>query len=174
MFLGQSDQSVLGRALGGAAAWRAAVAVGVLTVTVGCKPGYLPDSPVEATPQNKELARVVDGYRQAMETRKWENVMPLVSQDYFEDNGTSDPSDDYDFNGLSQRLKDDLSKVQVLKMTTRLHQVEVDGDRAYVDIRFQTRSLVSFPAGEQWITRTDDNRLTLRREGGRWLILAGA
>lgn len=150
-------------------------AVLVLMVALsGCKPGYLPDSAVEATPQNKEIARVVDEYRRAMESLDVDKVLRMCSPEYFEDNGTADPTDDYDFNGLSQRLKDDTSKVKVLKMSIRFNVIDVDGDRAYVDFRFQTRSLVSFPAGEQWITRTDDNRLTLRRENGKWLILAGA
>jgi ketosteroid isomerase-like protein len=139
----------------------------------GCKPSLLPDSSVESTLQNRELAAVVDQYRRALEKKDIEAVLNLASAEYFEDSGTADPSDDYNFDGLRQHLTDDLARVQVLRMSVRLHRIEADGDRAYVDYRFQTRALLSFPSADQWMTKTDDNRLSLKRESGRWRIVSG-
>ncbi|MBI5496414.1 MAG: nuclear transport factor 2 family protein [Deltaproteobacteria bacterium] len=142
-------------------------------VSMGCKPGMLPDSTVEATSENKEIAAVVELYRKALETRDPAQVLRLVSAEYFEDMGTADPSDDYNFDGLRQHMAEDMARVQALRVSVRLIRVEIDGDRAYCDYRFQTRSLAGFPAGDQWITRTDDNRLSFRRESGRWMIVSG-
>jgi ketosteroid isomerase-like protein len=142
-------------------------------LVVGCKPTMLPDSTVENTAENREIAEVVEAYRKALESRDTSNVLKLVSAEYFEDAGTADPTDDYNFNGLKQHLDEDLTKIQAVRVTVRLLRVDVDGDRAYADYRFQTRALVGFPAGDQWVTRTDDNRLSFRREGGRWMIVAG-
>ncbi|MEW5851118.1 MAG: nuclear transport factor 2 family protein [Myxococcota bacterium] len=148
-------------------------AVSLLALTTGCKPTLIPNSDVESTPRNRELADVMENYRKALESKDVNAVLALVSTEYFEDNGTSDPSDDYNFEGLRQHLTEDLQRVQALRVSIRMRRVEVDGDRAQVDYRFQTRALVSFPSQEQWITKTDDNRISLRREGGRWRIVAG-
>jgi hypothetical protein len=139
----------------------------------GCKPTLLPGSSVENTPENREINDVVEAYRRGLESREAPSILKLVSAEYFEDNGTSDPSDDYNFDGLKQHLTDDLAKIQAMRMSVRLLRVEVDGDRALADYRFQTRSLVGLPSGDQWMTKTDDNRLSFKREGGRWMIVAG-
>ena len=147
--------------------------VWVLVVAAGCTPTMLPDSSVENTAENREIADVVEAYRKALETRDSANVLKLVSAEYFEDGGTADPTDDYNFNGLKQHLEDDMAKVQAMRVSVKLLRVDVDGNRAFADYRFQTRALVGFPSGDQWVTRTDDNRLSFHREGTRWMIVAG-
>lgn len=139
----------------------------------GCKPTMLPGTAVEATPEHRSLATAVEVYRKALESKDVNAVMELVSAEYFEDGGTADPSDDYNYDGLKQHLTDDLSRVQVLRVSVKLQDLGIDGDRGFVDYRFQVRSLVSLPAQDQWITKTDDNRLSFRREGGKWRIVAG-
>lgn len=133
----------------------------------------IPGTYVENTTENREVADAVETYRQALESRDDKRVLRLVSSEYFEDNGNSDPVDDYDFNGLQQHMQDDFKRVAQLKVSVRLLRVVVDGDRAHADYRFQVRSLVTFPAGDQWLTRTEDNRLSFRRESGSWKIVAG-
>jgi hypothetical protein len=156
------------RSFGVKAGW-----VALLCVVVGCKPTLLPGTFVENTTENREIADAVEGYRRALESRDSKKVLALVSAEYFEDNGTSDPTDDYDYNALQQHLDDDLKRIQAMRVTVRLLRVNVDGDRAFADYRFQVRSLVTLPAGDQWMTRTEDNRLSFRREYNRWRIVAG-
>lgn len=140
---------------------------------VGCKPGVIPGTYVENTAENREIAGAVEKYRKALETRSSEAVLKLCSEEYFEDNGTADPSDDYDFKGLNQHLADDMARIKALRVSVRVLRVNVDGDRAWADYRFQIRSLVDYPSGAQWMTRTEDNRLTFRREARTWKIVAG-
>jgi hypothetical protein len=139
----------------------------------GCSKSYITGTAVEDTRENREMAGVMERYRQALETKDVNALLALCSTEYFEDNGSSDPSDDYSFDGLKDRLTEDLAKVQVLRVSIKMRDVRVDGDRAWVDYRFQTRSLVGYPSGDQWTTKTDDNRMSFRREGGKWRIVAG-
>src|SRR5690348_15929880 len=98
-------------------AWRGGLAVVLLWACMwatGCKGTQIPGTSMENTPDNREVADAVESYRRAMETRNVDNILKLCSTEYFEDGGTSDPSDDYSYSGLGQHLKTDLERIQAL------------------------------------------------------------
>ena len=152
-----------------AALWMAPVAL------VGCGPGLIEGTDIEATPANVDIYDVVQRYRKAVEERDVEALAALVSRDYFENAGTTDTQeDDYGFDILREKvmpvLRDNIKKVRV---DMRLIEIDVDGDRAHAEFEYSARFLYSEAGKDGWISRSDFNRLELVREDGSWKIQAG-
>ena len=84
-------------------------------IAPGCATRYLPGTEIAETPETKALYDVVMQYKRAMETRQPSKILPLVSRNYYENNGTTDTrDDDYGY----ERLKD------VVRVRTIGHEVQ--------------------------------------------------
>lgn len=155
------------------------LALGALLVTVACKPKLLPNTTLEDTAENRALVDVMLKYKQAVESRSAEQVLSLVAEDYFEDMGTVDPSDDYGIERLGEQLEETFGHAKAIHLDLFLQHVTRDKERGLwaVDYRFNQRALLSFPAGDQWVTHTDVNRVVLRQRGDSiddgFLIVSG-
>ncbi|MFH1808290.1 MAG: nuclear transport factor 2 family protein [Pseudomonadota bacterium] len=145
----------------------------ILMGLAACKPALLPGTEIEESEENRAIYDVIVTYHKGMQDRNAEAVMKTVSKDYFETAGTEDPGDDYGYEQLAQNLKDDFERSKVVRLDLHLKTIEIKDDTAVVLYRYQTRAQVSFPASEQWITKTDVNKMRLKREGETWKIVAG-
>lgn len=134
---------------------------------VGCKPSLLPNTTIEDTAENRAIADFVLQYKRAVEARSPEQVLSLVAEDYFEDMGTVDPKDDYGVEKLEERLAETFAHSKAIHLEMFLQNVARDEKKELfaVDYRYNQRALLSFEAGDQWITNTDVNRLVLRQRG---------
>lgn len=146
----------------------------------GCSTKYIGNTRIEDTEENREILRVVEQYRRAVEDRDVQRILDLTSDKYFEDPGTPyDSSDDYDKAGLQQRLDQAFSKVQDqhLVIDVRKVQLNEDEDRAAVDYRFDYRYRLDLPNANEWREQSDLNRIELAREGeddkAAWKIISG-
>jgi hypothetical protein len=141
-----------------------------------CTTRYIGNTRIEDTEENRELVRVVEQYRRAVEDRDIQRILDMTSDRYFEDPGTPhDPTDDYDKAGLKQRLEAAFARVkeQRLAIDVRRIQLNEDENEALVDYRFDFRYRLDLPSGDEWREQTDLNRLELRREGEDWKIISG-
>jgi hypothetical protein len=134
-------------------------------VATGCKPDLIPDTNVEDTSDNREVVNLVRTYKAALETGNVDQVMALVSRDYFEDNGTPTQEDDYGFEQLADRMNRTFSKVRAIRLKIHVQHIAYQDNLITVDYRYQQRALVALPTGEEWVTHTDVNRLVLRQKG---------
>lgn len=142
---------------------------------VGCKPDLIPGTNVEATEENRKVLDLLGKYRDAVMQRSADQVMGLVTQDYFEDNGTPDQTDDYGAAQLREKLDASFSRTKEIQLEIIVQQIEwpegEDGP-ARVAFRYNQRALVDFPAGQKWITVTDVNRLVLRPDPAAGFLIA--
>lgn len=140
---------------------------GGLLAAAGCKPTLLPNTTLEDTAENRAIADFVLKYKQAVEARSTEQVLSLVAEDYFEDMGTVDPTDDYGIERLEEQLQETFGHAKAIHLDLFLQHVAHDKDKGLyaVDYRYNQRALLSFPAGDQWVTHTDVNRVVLRKRG---------
>lgn len=143
------------------------LALGAGLFGVGCKPSLLPNTTIEDNDENRAIADFVLQYKEAMEARSAEEVLTLVAEDYFEDMGTVDPKDDYGVEQLEARLAETFGHSKAIHLELFLQNVVRDEEKKLyaVDYRYNQRALLSFTAGDQWITHTDVNRLVLRQRG---------
>jgi hypothetical protein len=141
-----------------------------------CSTKYIGNTRVEDTEENREVLRVVEQYRRAVEDRDIERILALTSDHYFEDPGTPHiPGDDYDKSGLREKLETSFAKVvdHRLAMDVRRLTMNEDETTAAVDYRFDYRYRLDLPKADQWREESDLNRVELRLEGGEWKIVSG-
>jgi hypothetical protein len=118
--------------------------------------------------------RILYEVREAMEARDADRLLAHVSEDYFEDNGTPKPEDDYGFKELkSSVLPQSLSHTTEVHLSLEVHEVVVEGDRARADVRYDSRVHLDMPSGALWDSHKEFNRVEFAREGGTWRIISG-
>ncbi len=149
----------------------AALALSLLAA--GCSPRRIPGTEIPATDDTSAIAAVIGKYQAASEARDAAAVLVLVSPLYFDDAGTPDPSDDLDFERLSRTLPADLARVTGVRMSLRLNDIKVTGDKAQAYVSYDARYRVTTKAGEVAKAQVDVSRLALAREQGAWKILSG-
>lgn len=139
-----------------------------------CGPSYVKGTRVEYTAERQEVANVVERYRLAVEQRDSDALRALASRDYYENASTTDdPTDDYDYNGLTKVLADLKNTVKAVKLEIDMKDIQILGERAMVDYEFKSQYLYTVGETDKWATATDKNRLSFRLEDGRWRILGG-
>jgi len=148
-------------------------ALALAVATAGCSPRRIPGTEIPATDDNLAIAAVVEKYQAAAEARDAAAVLALVSPLYFDDAGTPDPADDMDFERLARTLPVDLAKVSGVRMSLRLGNIQVTGDRAFAFVSYDARYRVSTRSGEVARSQQDVSRLALVREKGVWKVAAG-
>lgn len=147
--------------------------VALAFVGIGCTGENIPNTDVPDTADNREVIEFVERYRLAVEERNVGAILALVSQEYFDDNGTPNGADDLDIEGLRERLArwDQLLDV---RYDIRYRRVTFRDDfHVLVDFTFAGRFRVTTPEGERWARRLGDNRIVLARENGEYRILSG-
>lgn len=146
-----------------------------------CKPDLIPGTNVEDSEENRQVIEFLGKYRHAMIERSSDGVLGLCAADYFEDKGTVDQGDDYGRDALKARLADDFSRTKEIQLEIIVQMITPPDDdlppekQVYkVAYRYSTRALVSFPAGEKWISISDVNQMVLRPDAaGSFVIVSG-
>lgn len=150
----------------------AALALGVLP---GCAPSLIPGTNIEDTKENRAVLEFLGKYRKAVVERSAGSVVDLTTNDYFEDNGTLDQSDDYGREGLRERLDANFARtreVQLDILVQKIERPEGEDGPVHVAFRYNQRALVDLPAGQQWISVTDVNRIIMRPAGQDDFLIA--
>ena len=145
------------------------------TTAVGCAHGTIEGTNVPDTDENRAVLEVLTTYRSAMQERDADKIISLVASDYFEDMGTIDQSDDYGYQHLTENvIPNSLKVAQEVYLTFEIHSIEVDGDSAWADVRYNARAKLGLSSGDMWETHKDFNRIELSmNDKGRWVIKAG-
>ena len=127
-----------------------------LMVLGGCGQKYIKGTQIKFSESKQELADVVEQYRVAVEKRDVDSLRKLASLNYYENGSTTtNPKDDYDYNGLEKVLADLKNTVRKVKYEITITDIEVFGQSARVE--FEYRSQYLFANGEQdvWATAAD-------------------
>lgn len=141
----------------------------------GCKPELLPGTQLEDTPENRAVVDFLEQYRVAVESRSAEKVLELVAEDYWEDNGTIEQTDDYGVEKLERDLAGLFDHTRAIHLELQVQHVERQEGLLQVDYRYLQRALLALGAGEKWVSHSDVNRIVLRPspeapEGGYQII----
>jgi hypothetical protein len=147
----------------------------VVVLVSACTPKLIANSNLEDTEENRQVLTLVAKYQAAVIGRSMDALLPLVAADYFEDLGNLDAKDDYNRDGLQQRLTAHFARMKDIDMQIFVQKIDrTNPEKVAVDYRYNSRTLVTLPAGDKWVTSTDVNRLWLRPVGeGDYRIVAG-
>jgi hypothetical protein len=142
----------------------------------GCSTNYIPNTEVEDTPENMEVIDFCEEYRIALESRDTAKIMTLIAGDYYEDGGSPLGDDDYDREGLEERLRTRFGRVESVRYDIRYRRVTYFSDRVEVYYSFYGRYQIAADDGEgepRWFSKVGDNRLVLLRTPDGYKILSG-
>lgn len=142
-------------------------------LALACPAHRIPGTDIEDTPDTRAIVGAIDAYRAAAERRDAPAVLALVSEKYFDDAGTADPSDDIDYGQLAQKLAADYAKITALRLDIGVRRIDVKDDRAFAYVFYEEHFRIQTKTGEVSKTASDQQRMQLVREGGRWKFVSG-
>lgn len=150
------------------------VIVGLVVGLGACAHSKIRNTDIDDTDENREVLAFVEDYKRAVESLDADAVLSLVSPKFYEDNGNTDSSDDYDYNGLQTTLRESFGRTKTMQLILRVDAVEVENDAAFAELYYEYRAHNDYPSGTRWDTGTDRTRLMLERSpDGRWQIVSG-
>lgn len=138
----------------------------------GCGDEMIPNTTVPDNAENRAVLHFVEDYRHAVERRDVSAILSLVSDRFFDDNGTIQTTDDRDYD----QLREELARFEELldvRYEVRYRRVTMRPDRILVDYTFTASYKIATPDGDHWERRLRDNRIELAREEGEFRIISG-
>lgn len=150
-------------------------AVSLFSLVAACAHNKIPTTNIDDTEENRQILDLVRNYHRAVESRDAEAVLAMVSKRFYEDNGNTDRTDDYDYEQLRQSLPQDFERTKAMQLEIRVDEIVVEDEEqiAHAFIYYTVRGHAQFPTGTKWKTSTDRARLTFTREGDQWKIISG-
>lgn len=150
------------------------VLLGALAATTACAHSMIEGTRVRDTPENRAVLGVVAAMQSALEEKDADKLLTLVSPNYFEDMGTADPTDDFGYEQLKTKiLPESFAAAREVHVAIEVHDVVVEGEHAWADVRYSSRAWLDVPGGDKWDTRRELNRIELALVDGAWLIVSG-
>jgi hypothetical protein len=129
----------------------------------------LEQASIEDTPDNRAVLAVCERYRRAVEAKDVDLLLGLASPSYFDDGGTTGPSDDVDYAALAATLRGALRASSKVNYVFRYRSITWSGDVVRVDYRYSA----SFRHRDRVQQLSDTNRLELIRNGASFQLLSG-
>jgi hypothetical protein len=150
--------------------------VGMLVIAAAsCGPQYVDGTKIEDNPTNRSILNVVEAYRRAVENKDVDLLARLVSNQYFENAGTTGYSgDDYGLRDvltkvlplLQENIKEVFYKIEVKR-------IDLMGETANVILEYQLKFHYIEGDLDGWSNKSDRHRLDLVWEDEAWKIAAG-
>lgn len=134
---------------------------------------FIQGTKLEDTPENREMVRVIERYRRALERRDVAALLSMAHPWYFEDSGTAKGDDDYGYDGLKKVLATRLADVQSVRYGIQYKKVSFSGNRARVQVFIDASFQHVAEGREKWQRKTDDNEIELIKDDKGWRFLAG-
>jgi hypothetical protein len=171
--------------------------VAASALLTGCATRYIPNTDVEDTDDNRKVISFCEKYRHAVELKDVGELLNLASNDYYEDGGNVDASDDLDYAGLKDYLTSKFQDARAIRYEIRYRRVlrqEVPPEEGsngnghgkaakgedpleliYVDFTYSASYRIpSAKGGDEWHRSVEDNRLEIvRYSNEQFRIVAG-
>ncbi len=152
---------------------RSLLAWGLCLGLGACAHTKIPQTEIDDTPANREIISLVEQYKEAVESLDTEAVLAMVSAEYYEDNGNTDATDDFNRDGLRQQLTANFKRTKAMQMNLRIDDVQVEAGKAFAELFYEMRAQNEYPSGLKWETSTDRTRIRFVKEGDNWKIIGG-
>lgn len=133
-----------------------------------------PETRIRKSDDTIAIAQLMEEYERAVAGMDLAAVRTLISQDYYENAGTTDSTrDDYGFHGIEAMFEALSEHVQDVDVDVAVRDIVVNGDDA--DVLFEYTYRMRYVVAEEgrWQTERDENRFQLKREEDGWRIVGG-
>jgi hypothetical protein len=143
-------------------------------VLTACGAQMIPNTDVEDTESNRSVIQFCEEYRKAVEQRNTAALLKMAHENYYEDGGNVDSTDDLDFAGLKDYLENKFRDTKAIRYEIRYRRVgQGRKDVVYVDYTYSASYKLHTEQGDVWKRTVEDNRLELLPVSGSYKILAG-
>lgn len=169
--------------------WYGIVLAGLLAVMTGCASNHLdsddlyPDEPgfqigedaeIADSPEVREVLEVLYQYRNALVSKDFGTLNRLVSENYYENAGTTHTTaDDYGYVELGEVFEKMAEYAAQIRYRVTVQDVMVRERQAHVDFEFEYAFQYDIADKETWDAGVDVNRMEFLREGNQWRIVGG-
>ncbi len=150
--------------------------MGVLVIAaVSCGPHYIDDTKIEDNPTNRSILNLVEAYRIAVETKDVDLLAKIVSNQYFENAGTTGYSgDDYGLKTVLIKVLPLLQEnIKEVFYTIDVKRIDLMGQTANVILEYELKFHYIEGDLDGWSNKKDRHRLDLVWEDEAWKIAAG-
>jgi hypothetical protein len=146
-----------------------------LLLLSACTRQVIPNTDVQDTSENRKVIQFCEEYRRAVETRKIGMLYSLAHPKYYENGGNIDATDDIDYAGLRDFLRDRFDGTRGIRYEIRYRRVQKGPkDTILVDFTYSASYKIPADDGQDlWHRQVADNRLELVPEKDSYLILSG-
>jgi hypothetical protein len=162
----------------------AAMAIGLVSIAAsfGCAKSYIPNTDVPDNAENRDIIEFCELYRKAVERKDVNAILKLTSEQYYEDGGNPDASDDMDYVQFKRFLTGESKEetgisfqdATAIRHEIRYRRVIIGDERIFVDYTYSASFRVPTAHGDQWKRNVEDNRLELvQGENGELRVIAG-
>lgn len=132
------------------------------------------EAEIEDEPEVREVLDVLYRYRNAMVSKDFASLNRLVSEEYYENAGTTHTTeDDYGYDDLDEVFELMAEYAEEVQYEVLVQDVVVEDHRAHIDYEFEYAYQYQLADQETWDAGVDVNRLELQRENDRWRIIGG-
>lgn len=132
------------------------------------------EAEIKDTTTHRQVIDVLVHYRQALVSKDFGTLKRLISEDYYDNAGTTDTTtDDYSAEHLGEILEKIAQYAQDIKYNVLVEGVEVTKERAFIDYKYDYAYQYKVGEDVAWDAGVDVNRLELIQEGGKWRIVSG-
>lgn len=161
----------------------------VLLTTTACSPGYLrpndiyPDDPafqidtearIPDTVEARQALDVIAQYRVALVTKDFGTLNRLVSENYYDNAGTTHTtSDDYGIGELRAAFEVMAGHTESIQYKIIVKDLVFENQRAHIDYEYEYAYEYKVGDESTWDAGVEVNRLRLAREGDEWRIIGG-
>ncbi len=124
--------------------------------------------------ENRQVVDVLLQYRRAVIRKDVGALRRLVSEDYYDNGGTTDTTrDDFGVDELPEIFELIAQHAEQIKYDVVVKDVEIKDDVAYVDYEYEYA--YQYKVGDQtsWDAGLEVNRLELAQRDGEWKIISG-
>jgi hypothetical protein len=150
---------------------RVLFAVAALLVA-GCARRLIPGTEIEDNEDTSAIVKLMETYRKAVEARDTQTLMTLVSPHFHDNQGTSTPEDDLDFRSLPQALGDRFARIDDVRLSIDVKNIEVQKDEA--DAVYYWTMYWRMPSyGDKPQNASELKRMKFKRVDHAWKIISG-
>jgi hypothetical protein len=146
----------------------------VAWLLAGCGAQMIPNTDVEDTASNRSVIQFCEEYRKAVEQRNTAKLLLMAHENYYEDGGNVDATDDLDYAGLKEFLEAKFRDTKAIRYEIRYRRVgQGRKDVIFVDYTYSASFKLHTEMGDVWKRSVEDNRLEILPMGDKFKILSG-
>ena len=126
------------------------------------------------TAETREVLEVLIEYRRALVSKDFGAISRMVSEDYYDNAGTTHTTgDDWGQDQLGEVLELLAQHAEQIRYRVIVKDVQVENRRAQIDFEYEYAFQYKVGDLDRWDAGTDVMRMQLAREGDRWRITGG-